>query len=78
MFPENASLDAGPESGPLDIGGSREAILQERMQPLQAIPLGPATVTANKMGFDRAGFPRAQSAVHMTLETPTIPKTSET
>ncbi len=78
MFPENASPDAGPESGPLEIGGSREAILQEGMQPLQAMPLGPATATANKMGLDRAGFPCVESAVHMALETPTIPKTSET
>lgn len=78
MFPENASPDAGPESGPLEIGGSREAALQERMQLLEAIPFGPAAVTAKEMGFDRASSPRAQSAVHMALETPTIPKTSET
>jgi len=48
------------------------------MQPGQAIPLTATTLTACQMAFDRAGLPRAQGAVHMALETATIPKTSGT
>lgn len=78
MFSYDPGPHAGPESGPLWIGGNREAALQEGMQPGQAIPLTATTLTASQMAFNRAGLPRAQGAVHMALETATIPKTSET